>query len=111
MTGGAVALALACRYLIGEGLVERTPMREMVAAVSVGMVSGAARLDLDYREDFAADVDMNVVCTEAGALVEVQGTAEGDPFTRDEHDELLDLALAGVRELIAGQHRALESAS
>jgi ribonuclease PH len=108
ITGACVALALAGRWLVGEGRIARSPMRERVAAVSVGIVDGEPRLDLDYREDSSAQVDMNVVATESGGLVEVQGTAEGDPFPRAELDRMLDLALAGIGQLLAAQARALE---
>ncbi len=109
ITGACVALTLAGRWLLDEGLVERNPVRERVAAVSVGIVDGEPRLDLDYREDSSAQVDMNVVATERLGLVEVQGTAEGDPFPRSDLDRLLDLALSGIEELVAAQARALRS--
>jgi ribonuclease PH len=80
---------------------------EAVAAVSVGLVDGVACLDLDYGEDSQAQVDMNVVGTRSGGLVEVQGTAEGDPFPRKDLDTLLDLATAGLETLFAAQHAAL----
>ena len=96
ITGSAVALAIACHGLVKEGLIESNPVSEMVAAVSVGLVDGVALLDLDYEEDFSAQVDMNVVATASGGLVEVQGTAEGLPFARAQLDELLDLALGGA---------------
>lgn len=82
-------------------------MRELVAAVSVGIVSGEPRLDLDYAEDVAADVDMNIVALESGGLVEVQGTAEGRSFSREQLDMLLDLGLAGIDKLLRLQHDAL----
>ncbi len=107
ITGACVALILAGRWMLDEGLVERNPVSERVAAVSVGIVDGMPRLDLDYREDVRAQVDMNVVGTESGGLVEVQGTAEGDPFRRDELDALLDLATSGIEALLAAQARAL----
>lgn len=107
VTGACVALNLACSWMVGEGLAERNPVRERVAAVSVGIVDGEPRLDLDYPEDSSAQVDMNVVATERRGLVEVQGTAEGDPFPRDDLDRLLDLALSGIEELVAAQGRAL----
>lgn len=107
ITGACVALEAACRSLVGEGDIVRNPIREMVAAASVGLVDGAACLDLDYDEDSAAQVDMNVVATASGKLVEVQGTAERDPFSRSELDELLDLALDGIRQLTILQEQAL----
>lgn len=109
ITGGCVALARAFRRLVGEGLLERNPLREMVAAVSVGLVDGAPMIDLDYDADRSAQVDMNIVATESGRLVEVQGTAEGEPFRREQLDELLDLGLAGIRRLVFEQRRALEA--
>ena len=108
ITGACVALGMAGRWLLAEGLVERDPLRERVAAVSVGIVDGEPRLDLDYAEDSSAQVDMNVVATQSGGLVEVQGTAEGDPFPRKDLDHLLDLALSGIEELLAAQARILE---
>jgi ribonuclease PH len=108
ITGASVALALACRHLVAQGLLSRHPMRELVAAVSVGIHEGTPVLDLDYPEDSRAQVDMNLVATEAGRLVEVQGTAEGDPFAREELDELLDLGMEGIGALITAQKRALE---
>lgn len=108
ITGAFVALELACRHLVAKGLLERSPVREGVAAVSVGIVDGVPRLDLDYVLDRDAQVDMNVVATASGRLVEVQGTAEGDPFTRAEHDRLLDLALGGIDRLLRAQREVLE---
>ncbi|MFC1575992.1 ribonuclease PH [Gemmatimonadota bacterium] len=108
ITGAAVALALAFRTLVREGEIPRDPMREMVAAVSVGLFQGTPILDLDYPEDSRAQVDMNLVATESGRLVEVQGTAEGDPFAREELRELLDLGMEGIRSLISAQRAALE---
>ena len=107
VTGASVALWSAFDGLVKEGLVERNPMREMVAAVSVGIVDGEHVLDLDYPEDSTAQVDMNVVATEAGDFVEVQGTAEGHPFKRDELDQLLELALHGISALVRAQKAVL----
>ncbi len=107
ITGAAVALSLACKTLVQNGEIPRHPMKELVAAVSVGLFKGTPILDLDYSEDSRAQVDMNLVATERGRLVEVQGTAEGDPFLREELSELLDLGLEGIRTLIQAQHRAL----
>lgn len=109
VTGGWIALALACRSLVESGVLPSSPVGEPVAAVSVGVVDGRALLDLDYPEDSAAQMDMNVVASGSGHLVEVQGTAEGDPVPRPLVDELLDLALAGIRELIDQQRVALRS--
>lgn len=111
ITGAWVALSLAGSWLLDRGLVTRNPIRERVAAVSVGLVDGEPRLDLDYREDSSAQVDMNVVATERGGIVEVQGTAEGDPFPREDLDRLLDLALGGIDQLVAAQAGALAQAS
>lgn len=108
ITGAWVALALASRRLLAAGAVTRSFVVEGVAAVSVGLVDGAACLDLDYPEDVRAQVDMNLVATASGGLVEVQGTAEGAPFARRELDALLDLGLGGIRELLAAQARLLE---
>ncbi len=109
ITGAWVALALAARWLAGRGLIaDPTKVAgEPVAAISVGIVDGEPRLDLCYLEDARAEVDMNVVMTESGNLVEVQGTAEGKPFSRGQLDELLDLAAAGIQELCRRQRAAL----
>jgi len=107
ITGAYVALALAAEWMLDEGFVEQSLLIEPVAAVSVGLVDGHALLDLDYAEDSRAQVDMNVVGTRSGGLVEVQGTAEGAPFARGQMDTLLDLALAGLEPLFAAQAAAL----
>jgi ribonuclease PH len=107
ITGGYLALALALRGLSEAGLVPDDLLRDRVAAVSVGLVDGEALLDLCYDEDAGAEVDFNVVMTGGGELVEVQGTAEGRPFTRTQLDELLDLAAAGIAELTKIQDEAL----
>jgi ribonuclease PH len=107
ITGGYIALALALRGLQERGAVGADVLRDSVAAVSVGIVGGEPVLDLCYEEDAGADVDSNVVMTGAALLVEVQGTAEGDPFTRAELDVLLDLATAGIERLTKIQHDAL----
>jgi ribonuclease PH len=110
ITGAWVALSLAGAWMLNEGWIERSPVRERVAAISVGLVEGVACLDLDYREDSRAQVDMNVVATESGGLVEVQGTAEGEPFPRRQLDELLDLATSGIDVLLAAQATAVRRA-
>jgi ribonuclease PH len=107
ITGACVALRDAISWCKAQGLVLGEPLTDFVAAVSVGVVDGAPALDLDYAEDSACDTDMNVVMTGSGGLVEVQGTAEGAPFTRGEMDALVSLAEGGIRELIAAQKRAL----
>ena len=109
VTGAAVALALACRHLESLGEVARSPMREMVAAVSSGILGGTAILDLDYSEDSAAQVDLNLVVTEGSKLVEIQGTAEGDPFSTGELQKLLALGMRGARDLILAQKAVLET--
>ncbi|MGZ5300993.1 MAG: ribonuclease PH [Actinomycetota bacterium] len=107
ITGGYVALAIALRALAERGVVPDDVLADSVAAVSVGMVDGEARLDLCYEEDAGADVDFNVVMTGSGDFVEVQGTAEGVPFTRGDLDALLDLGGSGIAELTKIQHEAL----
>ncbi len=107
ITGAMVALADAVAGLRARGLVTGNPMRDFVAAVSVGIVGGEAMLDLDYSEDSACGTDMNIVMTGAGHFVEVQGTAEGEPFTREQMSRLLDLATAGIARLIELQREAL----
>lgn len=109
ITGACVALHVAFDRLLAEGEVERHPMTDLVAAVSVGLVGGRPTLDLDYRQDSSAQVDMNVVGTGDGRLIEVQGTAEGQPFRREELDALMDLATGGIATLVASQRSALES--
>jgi len=107
ITGAMVALADAVSGLRAQGLVAADPLRDFVAAVSVGIVDGKPVLDLDYDEDSGCDTDMNVVMTGAGHFVEVQGTAEGHPFTRAEMSALLDLATRGIAELVRLQRAAL----
>ena len=109
ITGACVALHDACNRLIGEGRLAASPVRDFVAAVSVGIVGGDLLLDLDYGEDSGCDTDMNVIMTGGGGLVEVQGTAEGEPFSRTQMNTLLDLADAGIRQIIAAQQAALAS--
>jgi ribonuclease PH len=111
ITGAYVAFALACRRLLRSGKITRNPLKGEVAAVSVGIVEGTGLLDLKYDEDSRAEVDMNVICTGDGRFIEVQGTAEGAPFTRAEMDTLLELANRGINELLALQRAALERAA
>jgi ribonuclease PH len=106
ITGGMVALTLACQRLISEGKLERIPLTGTVAAVSCGIVDGAALLDLDYSEDSTAEVDANVVMTGDGGLIEVQATAERTPLSRASLDELLALAADGIEQLRAAQEQA-----
>ena len=107
ITGAYVAAHDAVSWLIAQGRLAASPIRAAVAAISVGVVQGVPLLDLEYIEDSACDTDMNVVMTDAGGFVEVQGTAEGAPFTRSEMDQLLALADKGIRELLAAQAQAL----
>jgi ribonuclease PH len=107
ITGACVALADALNGLQARGALKQNPLQQMVAAVSVGMVDGVPVLDLDYAEDSGAETDMNVVMTEAGGFVEVQGTAEAAPFSAAELQAMLDLARTGIAELNALQRRAL----
>lgn len=108
ITGAAVALYEACRWLQQQQKIAAMPMRELVAAVSVGVIGGEPRLDLEYSEDVSADVDMNLVALESGGLVEVQGTAEHNCYSRAELDVLLDLGLQGIRDLITAQRSTLD---
>ena len=110
VTGGFVALALAVRKMLADKVIAANPLTGTVAAVSCGLIGGTAVLDLDYAEDSTAQADANFVLTGAGGIVEVQGTAEGDPFSRDQFDRLMTLAEHGIRELTALQAKALERA-
>jgi ribonuclease PH len=107
ITGACVAVADAIAWCRARGLVAVDPMRDFVGAVSVGIVGGVPVLDLDYAEDAGCDTDMNVVMTGRGGFVELQGTAEGAPFSRDEMDTLVALAGAGIRDIVAAQKAAL----
>jgi ribonuclease PH len=111
ITGAYVALVLACRRLVKENRLQSLPVTGEVAAVSVGIVGGAPLLDLKYDEDSRASVDMNVVCTGDGRFIELQGTAEGEPFSREEMEQLLALARTGLDTLFAAQRSALGAAS
>lgn len=110
ITGGYVALALACRHLQTIGVVKADPIVGQVAAISCGVFEGETVLDLDYAEDSNAEADANFVMTSDGMLIEVQGTAEGAPFSRTQFDELMDLAQAGVDRLCAAQTDVLKAA-
>tara|TARA_R110002049_G_scaffold153200_12_gene317457 strand:- start:28 stop:747 length:720 start_codon:yes stop_codon:yes gene_type:complete len=107
ITGACVAVCDAIRGLVAAGTIAHDPMRDMVAAVSVGIVGGEPVLDLDYVEDSSCETDMNIVMTGTGGIIEVQGTAEGAPFSRDELDRLLGLAEQGIARLVELQHAAL----
>ena len=107
VTGGFVALALAVRALQARRTITAAPVQRSVAAVSVGILDGAVRVDLDYAEDSTAEVDMNVVATGEGELVEVQGTAEGKAFRREQLDRMVDAALLGISRLREAQVRAI----
>ena len=110
ITGAYVALAIACKRLMKDRRITKSPIVAEVAAVSVGIVAGVPLLDLKYDEDSCAEVDMNVVCTGDGRFIEVQGTAEGSPFTRAQMDNLLELAKKGIAELVTLQRQAIEAA-
>lgn len=107
ITGAAIALHDACDWIVSEGMLAASPVRELVAATSVGIIDGEPRLDLDYREDVRADVDMNLVALESGRLVEVQGTAENQSFSPDEMQALLRIGLDGIKQLVQLQRDAL----
>ncbi|MGB9357589.1 MAG: ribonuclease PH [Acidimicrobiia bacterium] len=106
ITGAWIALADAFDQRIEAGKLESTPLTDHIAAISVGLIGNDALLDLEYTEDVTADVDANVVMTGSGKIVEVQGTAEGDPFDRNQLDRMLDLATKGIAELVAEQRTA-----
>jgi ribonuclease PH len=108
ITGAFVAAHDAVSWLMAQGKLTASPIRDHVAAISVGLVEGSALLDLEYTEDSACDTDMNVVMTGAGHFVEVQGTAEGAAFTRAQMDALLGLAAGGIADLVAAQKAALK---
>ena len=109
ITGACVALVDAINFLQRKKLITGDPLLQMVASVSVGIYQGVPVLDLDYPEDSGADTDMNVIMGESGGFIEVQGTAEGAPFVRQELDAMLDLAAEGIDQLIARQKAALAS--
>ncbi|PUU94604.1 MULTISPECIES: ribonuclease PH [Halanaerobium] len=107
ITGAYVALVDAINYLLNEGKLDENPLQGFMAATSVGIVNGTPMLDLCYEEDFKAQVDMNIAMTEAGEIIEIQGTAEEHPFSREELDQLYDLAEKGILELIEEQKLSL----
>ena len=107
ITGAWIALHDACAKLVAEGKLPANPLRDHVAALSVGIYQGEPVTDLDYPEDSDCDTDMNVIMTGSGGLVEIQGTAEGEPFTRAQMNTLVDMAEAGIRELVARQKAAI----
>ena len=107
ITGAYVALVDAINFMLAEGKLKESPLKGFMAATSVGIVDGTPMLDLCYEEDFEAQVDMNIAMTEVGEIIEIQGTAEEHPFSRDELDQLYDLAEKGILELIEEQKLAL----
>jgi ribonuclease PH len=111
ITGAYTALALACRRIVARGDAERSPLRDSVAAISVGVVDGRVLLDLPYEEDARAEVDMNVVATGGGRFIEVQGTGEGATFSAAELTRMTEVALAGIADLGVVQREALDRAS
>jgi ribonuclease PH len=109
ITGASVAIVDAFNWMVETGKLPRTPVKRRVAAVSVGVIDGEPRLDLDYEEDVRAEVDMNVVMSSEGKFVEVQGTGEHGTFDRAQLDQLLDLAISGIHALDAAQVIALST--
>lgn len=107
ITGACVALADACNYLVEKKRVKKNPLKQMIASVSVGIYQGEPVIDLDYPEDSSAETDMNVVMTEKGGFIEVQGTAEGEPYSEDELNAMLGLAKNGIQQLVNIQKMAL----
>ncbi|MGB3623692.1 MAG: ribonuclease PH [Ketobacter sp.] len=107
ITGGCVALVDALTHLLNKGSVKQDPLKRLIASVSVGIYKGTPVLDLDYPEDSKAETDMNVIMTQHGGLVEVQGTAEGETFSRQEMDAMMDLADKGIKALFQEQQKAL----
>lgn len=107
VTGGFIALALACRYLVEEGYIGRSPIKHFVAGISAGIIDDEPMLDLQYSEDSRAQVDLNCIMNERGEIIEIQGTGEGRAFTVREQQELLELCLKGNRELIRKQKEIL----
>ena len=110
ITGGFVALHIALEKMVKEGKITHNPIKEFVAAISVGICNGEPCLDLDYKEDSTADVDANFVMTESGKIIEIQGTAEGAPFSKEEFDKLHQYAQKGIYDLIKLQKEAIKNA-
>lgn len=108
ITGAYICLADALRYALKNGIIEKTPLKDYLAAISVGVVHGEPMIDLCYQEDSMAEVDMNIVMTGSGKLVEIQGTAEGKPFSKTTLDKLIKLAEEGIDNLIAIQKKLIE---
>jgi ribonuclease PH len=108
ITGGFVALSLACNHLVASKQLKASPITSRIAAVSAGIITREPRLDLDYREDSSAEVDCNVVMNARGELVEIQASAEGRPYTREQLDVMLDLATPGIKMLVEMQREAIE---
>lgn len=109
ITGACIALADAFASMLEKGVIKQNPLQQLVAAVSVGIYQGVPVLDLDYPEDSRAETDMNVVMSEQGGFIEVQGTAEADPYSREALDQMLSLAQAGIEELVGIQRAVLAS--
>ena len=109
ITGGYVALALAIEKLLKQGELEQSPLRHPVAAISVGIIEGEPFLDLNYPEDVAAEIDLNVVMNGNLGIIEIQGTAESGSFNRSQLNQIIDLAEKGIQELLAAQHQALST--
>ena len=107
ITGAFLALWDACKNLQNQGELDELPIHDNIAATSVGIIDGVPMLDLCYSEDFAADVDMNIVMTGNDKFIEIQGTAEQNPFSREEYDQLLDLAVSGIKQLVRLQNQIM----
>ncbi|MCD6460499.1 ribonuclease PH [bacterium] len=107
ITGGFTALMMAVNKMMDSGILKKNPLRERVAAISVGIVKNEVMLDLDYEEDSAADVDMNLVMTESGKIIEIQGTAEKNPFSKNKCNEMIDLAFCGIKKLLDYQQETI----
>jgi ribonuclease PH len=108
ITGGSVALADAIRYMFNNGMIKESPLNHLIGSISVGIYKGTPILDLDYAEDSTAETDMNIVMNEDGGLIEIQGTAEGAPFSHEEFHAMMELAKKGIAEVVSKQKAALE---